>query len=68
MSDALAALGIRKSLVISLERSIARREPLMKMAAAQGVSLELLYASDGRDDMQFRSVLLPSTVLVLTCP
>lgn len=66
-ADALAALGIAKSLVIHLDRSVGREVPLLKEASKQGVSLTLLRASDGREDLRFRSRLFPSRHPDATC-
>ena len=67
MGDGLAALGIAKSLVIHLDRSAGREVPLLKEAAAQGVSLNILRATDGRNDLRFRSQLFPSRAPAATC-
>ena len=65
-ADALAPLGIGKTLVVHLERATGRHEPLLEQAATQGIAIEVLAASDGRD-ARFRSYLFPSRHEEATC-
>ena len=63
---ALASLGLRKFLVISLERASERVATLQNQTVDQGLHLEVLTASDGRD-ARFRSYIFPSRHPEATC-
>jgi GR25 family glycosyltransferase involved in LPS biosynthesis len=63
---ALACFGLRKFLVISLERTSERVATLRNQTVDQGLHLEVLTASDGRD-VRFRSYIFPSRHPEATC-
>ena len=63
---ALASLGLRKFLVISLKRTSERVATLQTQMSDQGLHLEVLTASDGRD-ARFSSSIFPSRHPEATC-
>jgi len=63
----LNGLGVERVLVVRLERAAERTQQLVQEAAQQGIPLEFLNATDGREDLRFRSQVLPSFSPQSTC-